>query len=194
MCILVETAFLWSTLRFLFFPFFSTFYFLSPPRTSLFLQGNQLRGFRGFFSRSAKSSVDTRSTLRKRSISDHFLRRTVSAPAKGRKKTKLALAESLASITDRKNSTGAGGESVGKEGRVERRHPSRAALTHRPMSMPLDRLLQGQLSLCSTDKDQLDMGADTVIGEYSSLVLWKLWYVLQENSVPGEKKIKYKYK
>ncbi|XP_029922478.1 1-phosphatidylinositol 4,5-bisphosphate phosphodiesterase eta-1 isoform X2 [Myripristis murdjan] len=127
-------------------------------------KGNQLRGFRGFFSRSAKSSVDTRSTLRKRSISDHFLRRTVSAPAKGRKKTKLALAESLASITDRKNSTGAGGESVGKEGRVERRHPSRAGLTHRPMSMPLDRLLQGQLSLCSTDKDQLDMGADTVIG------------------------------
>uniref|UniRef100_A0A667XAQ8 Phosphoinositide phospholipase C n=1 Tax=Myripristis murdjan TaxID=586833 RepID=A0A667XAQ8_9TELE len=120
-------------------------------------KGNQLRGFRGFFSRSAKSSVDTRSTLRKRSISDHFLRRTVSAPAKGRKKTKLALAESLASITDRKNSTGAGGESVGKEGRVERRHPSRAGLTHRPMSMPLDRLLQGQLSLCSTDKDQLDM-------------------------------------
>ncbi|KAM3874670.1 1-phosphatidylinositol 4,5-bisphosphate phosphodiesterase eta-1 [Diretmus argenteus] len=131
-------------------------------------KGHQLRGIRGLFNRSSKSSVDTNSdTLRKRSISDHLLRRTASAPAKGRKKTKMALAESLASISDPKNSadTGTGGEgTVGKEGHVERRHLPQGPLTHRPVSMPLDRLLQSQLSLCSPDKEHHDMGADTVIG------------------------------
>uniref|UniRef100_UPI003AAE598C 1-phosphatidylinositol 4,5-bisphosphate phosphodiesterase eta-1 n=1 Tax=Centroberyx gerrardi TaxID=166262 RepID=UPI003AAE598C len=134
-------------------------------------KGRQLRGIRGLFNRSSKSTVDRNSSaaLRKRSISDHLLRRTVSAPAKGRKKTKMALAESVASISDRNNSTGAGagagGECIaGKEAGVERRQLPRVPLAHRPISMPLDRLLQGQLSLCSPDKEQHDMGADTVIG------------------------------
>uniref|UniRef100_A0A3B4T6K1 Phosphoinositide phospholipase C n=1 Tax=Seriola dumerili TaxID=41447 RepID=A0A3B4T6K1_SERDU len=131
-------------------------------------QGHQLRGIRGLFNRSSKSSVDTSSGgLRKRSLSDHLLRRTASAPAKGRKKTKMVLSESVASISDQKNGTGAGTgrEGVsGKEGGVEKRLQPRAPLIHRPISMPLDRLLQGQLSLCSPDKGQHDMGADTVIG------------------------------
>ncbi|XP_028275467.1 1-phosphatidylinositol 4,5-bisphosphate phosphodiesterase eta-1 isoform X2 [Parambassis ranga] len=131
-------------------------------------KGHQLRGIRGLFSRSSKSSVDTHSGgLRKRSLSDHLLRRTASAPAKGRKKTKMALSESVASISDHKNSPGAaaGGEGVsGREGGVEKRLQPRAPLIHRPISMPLDRLLQGQLSLCSPDKEQHDMGADTITG------------------------------
>lgn len=130
------------------------------------IQGHQLRGIRGLFSRSSKSSVDTHSGgLRKRSLSDHLLRRTASAPAKGRKKTKMALSESVASISDHKNSPGAaaGGEGVsGREGGVEKRLQPRAPLIHRPISMPLDRLLQGQLSLCSPE--QHDMGADTITG------------------------------
>ncbi|XP_051254054.1 1-phosphatidylinositol 4,5-bisphosphate phosphodiesterase eta-1 isoform X2 [Dicentrarchus labrax] len=131
-------------------------------------KGHQLRGIRSLFNRSSKSCVDTSSGgLRKRSISDHLLRRTASAPAKGRKKTKMALSESVASISDPKNGTGAGagGEGMsGKEGGVEKRLQPRAPLTHRPISMPLDRLLQGQLSLCSQNKEQHDKGADTVIG------------------------------
>ncbi|KAK2847396.1 hypothetical protein Q5P01_010395 [Channa striata] len=130
-------------------------------------KGHQLRGIRGLFNRSSKSSVDTNSSgLRKRSISDHLLRRTASAPAKGRKKTKMALSESVASMSDQKNGTGAtaGGEGVsGREGGVEKHLQPRGPLIHRPISMPLDRLLQGQLSLCSPDKEH-DMGADTVIG------------------------------
>ncbi|XP_029302132.1 LOW QUALITY PROTEIN: 1-phosphatidylinositol 4,5-bisphosphate phosphodiesterase eta-1 [Cottoperca gobio] len=133
-------------------------------------KGHQLRGIRGLFNRSSKSSVDTNSTgLRKRSISDHLLRRTASAPAKGRKKTKMGLSESVASISDQKNITGAGarGEGMsGREGGVEKRYQPRGPLIHRPISMPLDRLLQGQLSICSPDKDQHDMGSDTVIGAY----------------------------
>ncbi|XP_028320425.1 1-phosphatidylinositol 4,5-bisphosphate phosphodiesterase eta-1 isoform X5 [Gouania willdenowi] len=133
-------------------------------------KGNQLRGIRGLFNRSSKSSMDTNSTgLRKRSISDHLLRRTASAPAKGRKKTKITLSESVASLSDQKSSTstGAGGEGTsGKEGGVDKRVQPRPPLIHRPLSMPLDRLLQGQLSICSPEKEQQDKGAaDTVIVE-----------------------------
>ena len=138
-----------------------------PPR----LQGHQLRGIRGFFSRSSKSSVEANSpaALKTRSISDHLLRRTASAPAKGRKKTKLALTESMASISDPRPSpdrpVGPAGESVqGPEGAMEKRPQLRPSLTHRPISMPLDRLLEGQLSLCSSEKGRHHLGADAVIG------------------------------
>ncbi|XP_061683340.1 1-phosphatidylinositol 4,5-bisphosphate phosphodiesterase eta-1 [Syngnathoides biaculeatus] len=132
-------------------------------------KGNQLRGIRGLFNRSSKSSVDTTSAgLRKRSISDHLLRRTASAPAKGRKKTKMALSESAASVSEHKN--GGGVETVGEgvsgtEAGAEKRTQARPTLAHRPVSMPLDRLLQGQLTLCSADKEH-DLGANAVIGTY----------------------------
>ncbi|XP_047247734.1 1-phosphatidylinositol 4,5-bisphosphate phosphodiesterase eta-1 isoform X3 [Girardinichthys multiradiatus] len=132
-------------------------------------KSHQLRGIRGFFHRSSKSSVDTNTSgLRKRSISDHLLRRTASAPAKGRKKTKMALSESVASISDHRNGADAGasggeGLSVRAEGAEKPLQP-RVPLIHRPISMPLDRLLQGQLSICSPDKEQHDIGADTIIG------------------------------
>lgn len=86
----------------------------------------------------------------------------------------MVLSESVASISDQKNGTGAGtgGEGVsGKDGGAEKRLQPRAPLIHRPISMPLDRLLQGQLSLCSPDKEQHDMGADTVLGGYFLLDL-----------------------
>lgn len=151
---------------FLFLYFFLCY--LLPVLCFSYPQGHQLRGIRGLLNRSSKSSVDTNSSgLRKRSISDHLLRRTASAPAKGRKKTKMALSESVASISDQKKGAAAGGEVVsGKEGGVEKRLQPRGPLIHRPISMPLDRLLQGQLSICSPDKGQHDMGADTVIGGY----------------------------
>ncbi|KAM9452638.1 1-phosphatidylinositol 4,5-bisphosphate phosphodiesterase eta-1-like [Salvelinus alpinus] len=146
-------------------------------------KGRPLRGIRGLFNRSSKSSVDTScgSALRKRSISDLLLRRTASAPANRRKKTKMKLAESSTSISDRKASISDGkdrvgaGEGAGREGskdserdrervRVERSPPPHAPLSHRPVSMPLERLLQGQLSLCSPEQEQTDLGADTLIG------------------------------
>uniref|UniRef100_A0A1A8M8Z6 Phosphoinositide phospholipase C n=1 Tax=Nothobranchius pienaari TaxID=704102 RepID=A0A1A8M8Z6_9TELE len=143
-------------------PSFTIMHFLGAHKS------NQLRGIRGFFNRSSKSSVDTNSScLRKRSLSDHLLRRTASAPAKGRKKTKMMLSESVASMSDHKNSSGAGagGEEVsGREGGAEKPLQPRAPLIHRPISMPLDRLLQGQLSICSPDKEQHDVGVDTLIG------------------------------
>ncbi|XP_017570909.1 1-phosphatidylinositol 4,5-bisphosphate phosphodiesterase eta-1 isoform X2 [Pygocentrus nattereri] len=122
-------------------------------------KGRQLRGFRGLFSKSSKCSVDTHIGVppRKRSISNHLLRRTASAPAKGRKKTKMALSET-ALDRDRKDSNG-----DLKQQAVERRVGPRMALQHRPASMPLDKLLQSRLTLSSPETDGPDPGADTII-------------------------------
>ncbi|KAJ8410733.1 hypothetical protein AAFF_G00186900 [Aldrovandia affinis] len=118
-------------------------------------KGRQLRGFKGLFNKSSKRSVDAHCglPLRKRSISDHLLRRTASAPAKGRKKTKMGLPEAA---FDRKNS-------AASHGAVERRAPSRPPLQHRPVSMPLEKLLQGALSLSSPAQDRADPGADALV-------------------------------
>ncbi|CDQ92869.1 unnamed protein product, partial [Oncorhynchus mykiss] len=134
-------------------------------------QGRQLRGIRGLFNRSSKSSVDTScgSALRKRSISDLLLRRTASAPTNRRKKSKMKLTDSSTSISDLKASIS---DSKDKRVMVERSPPPHAPLSHRPISMPLERLLQGQLSLCSPEQEQTDLGADTLIGGNNSVFLY----------------------
>ncbi|XP_039540065.1 1-phosphatidylinositol 4,5-bisphosphate phosphodiesterase eta-1 isoform X2 [Pimephales promelas] len=123
-------------------------------------KGRQLRGFRGLFNRSSKSSVDTNIGVppRKRSITDHLLRRTASAPAKGRKKTKMPLAEAT---YDRKHSVGDSQSTY-----VERRAGNRRALQHRPASMPLDKLLNTHLSLSTPDREGSDPGVDTIIDSF----------------------------
>ncbi|XP_016409569.1 1-phosphatidylinositol 4,5-bisphosphate phosphodiesterase eta-1-like [Sinocyclocheilus rhinocerous] len=125
-------------------------------------KGRQLRGFRGLFNKSSKSSVDTHIGVppRKRSITDHLLRRTASAPAKGRKKIKMPLTEAT---SDRKHSTGDPQTTC-----VERRAGNRKALQHRPASMPLDKLLHSHLSLSTPDREGPDPGADTVIDSFLS--------------------------
>uniref|UniRef100_A0A671KIN6 Phosphoinositide phospholipase C n=1 Tax=Sinocyclocheilus anshuiensis TaxID=1608454 RepID=A0A671KIN6_9TELE len=94
---------------------------------------------------------------RKRSITDHLLRRTASAPAKGRKKSKMPLAEVT---SDRKHSTGDSQTTF-----VERRAGNRKALQHHPASMPLDKLLHSHLSLSTPDREGPDPGADTIIAD-----------------------------
>ncbi|XP_073706742.1 1-phosphatidylinositol 4,5-bisphosphate phosphodiesterase eta-1 isoform X2 [Garra rufa] len=123
-------------------------------------KGRQLRGFRGLFNKSSKSSVDTHIGVppRKRSITDHLLRRTASAPAKGRKKTKMPLTEAT---NDRKHSTGDSQTTY-----VERRAENRKALQHRPVSMPLDKLLHSHLNLSTPDREGPDPGADTIIDSF----------------------------
>uniref|UniRef100_A0A8C1K3N7 Phosphoinositide phospholipase C n=1 Tax=Cyprinus carpio TaxID=7962 RepID=A0A8C1K3N7_CYPCA len=140
---------------------------LNPSYTIMHLlganKGRQLRGFRGLFNKSSKSSVDTHIGVqpRKRSITDHLLRRTASAPAKGRKKIKMPLTEAT---SDRKHSTGEPQTTC-----VEKRVGNRKALQHRPASMPLDKLLHSHLSLSNPDQEGPDPGADTCNGGSSSL-------------------------
>uniref|UniRef100_A0AAY4DNZ7 Phosphoinositide phospholipase C n=1 Tax=Denticeps clupeoides TaxID=299321 RepID=A0AAY4DNZ7_9TELE len=125
-------------------------------------KGRQLRGIRGLFNRSSKSSVDAHTglPLRKRSLSDHILRRTASAPAKGRKKIKMPVSES---VSDWKSS--AGDTQAEPEVVVEHHTSPRAPLQHRPASMPVEKLLQDQLTLTSPVQEHLEPGADTLIGE-----------------------------
>ncbi|XP_067275199.1 1-phosphatidylinositol 4,5-bisphosphate phosphodiesterase eta-1 isoform X2 [Pseudorasbora parva] len=140
---------------------------LNPSYTIMHLlganKGRQLRGFRGLFNRSSKSSVDTNIGVppRKRSITDHLLRRTASAPAKGRKKTKMPLAEAT---YDRKHSIG--DSCIGQSTHVERRAGNRRALQHRPASMPLDKLLNSHLNLSTPEREGPDLGVDTIIDSF----------------------------
>lgn len=124
-------------------------------------QGRQLRGFRGLFSKGSKCSVDTQVLPRKRSLSNHLLRRTASAPAKGRKKTKTVLSES--SFEKEESSNG-----DLKQQAMEKRVGPRMGLQHRPASMPLERLLQGRLTVSSSEKERPDTGAETIIGELNN--------------------------
>ncbi|XP_046720714.1 1-phosphatidylinositol 4,5-bisphosphate phosphodiesterase eta-1 isoform X3 [Silurus meridionalis] len=137
-------------------PSFTILHFLGASK------GRQLRGFRGLFSRGSKCSVDTQIGVlpRKRSLSNHLLRRTASAPAKGRKKTKTVLSETS---LDKEESSNGDIKKPALEKRVGPRMGTRMGLQHRPVSMPLERLLQGRLTVSSSEQDGPDTGTSTII-------------------------------
>ncbi|XP_047678774.1 1-phosphatidylinositol 4,5-bisphosphate phosphodiesterase eta-1 [Tachysurus fulvidraco] len=137
-------------------------------------KGRQLRGFRGFFSKGSKSSVDTQFGVlpRKRSLSNHLLRRTASAPAKGRKKTKMILSE--ISLDKEESCNGDSKQQV-----VEKVGP-RMDLQHRPVSMPLERLLQGRLTVSSSEQE----GASTITDMFLEKPRSASVDLLIETSVP----------
>ncbi|KAM9480850.1 1-phosphatidylinositol 4,5-bisphosphate phosphodiesterase eta-1 isoform 1-T1 [Clarias gariepinus] len=125
-------------------------------------KGRQLRGFRGLFSKGSKCSVDTQTVLpHKRSLGNPLLRRTASAPAKGRKKTKMVISETATGKDKEENSNG-----DLKQQAVGKREGPRMGLQHRPASMPLERVLQGRLTVSSSDQDRPDTGADTIIDQF----------------------------
>uniref|UniRef100_A0A8C9SNI4 Phosphoinositide phospholipase C n=1 Tax=Scleropages formosus TaxID=113540 RepID=A0A8C9SNI4_SCLFO len=111
----------------------------------MFGKGRQLRGIKGLFSRGSRSCADAPPgpPLRKRSISQQLLRRTASAPAKGRKKAKPLPPPD--------------GEGVMAPPPAR---PPRAPLRHRPISMPLEKQLQGSLVLSPSEQD----GPETLTG------------------------------
>ncbi|NWY59714.1 PLCH1 phosphodiesterase, partial [Chionis minor] len=99
-------------------------------------KNKQLIGLRGLFNKNPKhSSAETSGHyVRKRSIGDRILRRTASAPAKGRKKSKMGFLEA----TEIKDSASEPIDLKDKEGVV--RCTSRS-LQARPASMPVDKYL-----------------------------------------------------
>uniref|UniRef100_A0A6J0SML8 Phosphoinositide phospholipase C n=1 Tax=Pogona vitticeps TaxID=103695 RepID=A0A6J0SML8_9SAUR len=123
---------------------------LNPSYTIMHFLGatknKQLIGLRGLFNKNPKHSTveNGGQYIRKRSIGERILRRTASAPAKGRKKSKMGfqeateLKESLSEATDLKD----------KEGVLRRTSRS---LQARPISMPVDKYLLG--SLPSSEQD-----------------------------------------
>uniref|UniRef100_A0A8C6FNH9 Phosphoinositide phospholipase C n=1 Tax=Moschus moschiferus TaxID=68415 RepID=A0A8C6FNH9_MOSMO len=125
---------------------------LNPSYTILHFLGatknRQLQGLKGLFNKNPRhnSSENTCHYIRKRSIGDKILRRTASAPAKGRKKSKMGFQE----MVEMKDSVS---EAARDQDGVLRR--TTRSLQARPVSMPVDRSLLGALSLpvSETGKD-----------------------------------------
>uniref|UniRef100_A0A8C4X9N5 Phosphoinositide phospholipase C n=1 Tax=Erpetoichthys calabaricus TaxID=27687 RepID=A0A8C4X9N5_ERPCA len=149
---------------------------LNPSYTIMHLlgasKGRQLRGLKGLFNKSPKNySVDTSSGfyIRKRSLGDHLLRRTASAPAKGRKKTKMGFAEN----SNEKKESEMEGQCTESTGRRKTRN-----MLVRPASMPADKLLE----LSSSDYVEPFIEKDTLSGRLwnpNIVILLKL-----KNSTP----------
>ncbi|XP_063476349.1 1-phosphatidylinositol 4,5-bisphosphate phosphodiesterase eta-1 isoform X1 [Symphalangus syndactylus] len=117
---------------------------LNPSYTILHFLGatknRQLQGLKGLFNKNPRhsSSENNSHYVRKRSIGDRILRRTASAPAKGRKKSKMGFQE----MVEIKDSVF---EATRDQDGVLRR--TTRSLQARPVSMPVDRNLLGALSL-----------------------------------------------
>ncbi|OPJ85458.1 1-phosphatidylinositol 4,5-bisphosphate phosphodiesterase eta-1 isoform A [Patagioenas fasciata monilis] len=99
-------------------------------------KNKQLIGLRGLFNKNSKhNSAETSGHyIRKRSIGDRILRRTASAPAKGRKKSKMGFLEAA----EIKDSASEPVDLKDKEGVVRR---TSRTLQARPASMPVDKYL-----------------------------------------------------
>ncbi|KAM5275666.1 1-phosphatidylinositol 4,5-bisphosphate phosphodiesterase eta-1 isoform 10-T13 [Hipposideros larvatus] len=103
-------------------------------------KNRQLQGLKGLFNKNPRHSSSENSShyVRKRSIGDRILRRTASAPAKGRKKSKMGFQE-MVEIKDSES------EPAGDQDGVLRR--TTRSLQVRPVSMPVDKNFLGALSL-----------------------------------------------
>ncbi|XP_057355415.1 1-phosphatidylinositol 4,5-bisphosphate phosphodiesterase eta-1 isoform X3 [Manis pentadactyla] len=103
-------------------------------------KNRQLQGLKGLFNKNPRcgSSENNSHYVRKRSIGDRILRRTASAPAKGRKKSKMGF-QDMIEIKDSVS------EAARDPDGVLRR--TTRSLQARPVSMPVDRSLLGALSL-----------------------------------------------
>lgn len=104
-------------------------------------QNRQLQGLKGLFNKNPRHSSSENNNshyIRKRSIGDRILRRTASAPAKGRKKSKVGFQE----MVEIKDSVS---EATRDQDGVLRR--TTRSLQVRPVSMPVDKSLLGALSL-----------------------------------------------
>uniref|UniRef100_A0A5F8GFJ4 Phosphoinositide phospholipase C n=1 Tax=Monodelphis domestica TaxID=13616 RepID=A0A5F8GFJ4_MONDO len=138
---------------------------LNPSYTILHFLGatknRQLIGLRGLFNKNPKhnSSENGSHYVRKRSIGDRILRRTASAPAKGRKKSKMGFQEMMETKDGASEVTG----SREKDGGVLRR--TTRSLQARPVSMPVDKSLLGGLSLPTSEPAKETEGKEKTFAE-----------------------------
>ncbi|XP_015493214.1 1-phosphatidylinositol 4,5-bisphosphate phosphodiesterase eta-1 isoform X2 [Parus major] len=139
--IINETYGKWSPL--ILNPSYTIMHFLGATKSK------QLMGLRGLFSKAPKAGTAEASGqhVRKRSIGERILRRTASAPAKGRKKSKMGFLEAA----EIKDSASEPTDLKDKEGVVRR--PKRS-LQARPASMPVDRFLMVELPCPAEDTAQ----------------------------------------
>uniref|UniRef100_A0A8D2B444 Phosphoinositide phospholipase C n=1 Tax=Sciurus vulgaris TaxID=55149 RepID=A0A8D2B444_SCIVU len=135
---------------------------LNPSYTILHFLGatknRQLQGLKGLFNKNPRHSSSESSShyVRKRSIGDRILRRTASAPAKGRKKSKMGFQE----MVEIKDSVS---EATREQDGVLRR--TTRSLQARPVSMPVDRSLLGALSLSAPETAKDTEGKENSLAE-----------------------------
>lgn len=127
----------------------------------LYLQNRQLQGLKGLFNKNPRhgSSENNSHYVRKRSIGDRILRRTASAPAKGRKKSKMGFQE-MVEIRDSVS------EPARDQDGVLRR--TARSLQARPVSMPVDRSFLGALSLPVSETAKDTEGKENSLGKILS--------------------------
>ncbi|XP_063105294.1 1-phosphatidylinositol 4,5-bisphosphate phosphodiesterase eta-1 isoform X3 [Cavia porcellus] len=135
---------------------------LNPSYTILHFLGatknRQLQGLKGLFNKNPRhsSSENNSHYVRKRSIGDRILRRTASAPAKGRKKSKVGLQE----MVEIKDSVS---EATRDQDGILRR--TTRSLQVRPVSMPIDKSLLGALSLPVSEMARDNEGKENSLAE-----------------------------
>ncbi|CAH6896724.1 Plch1 [Phodopus roborovskii] len=124
----------------------------------IFGKNRQLQGLKGLFNKNPRhsSSENNSHYIRKRSIGDRILRRTASAPAKGRKKSKVGFQE----MVEIKDSVS---EATRDQDGVLRR--TTRSLQVRPVSMPVDKSLLGALSLPLSEAAKDTDGKENSLGE-----------------------------
>ncbi|XP_075404982.1 1-phosphatidylinositol 4,5-bisphosphate phosphodiesterase eta-1 isoform X2 [Tenrec ecaudatus] len=126
----------------------------------IFGKNRQLQGLKGLFNKNPRHSSETNSHyVRKRSIGDRILRRTASAPAKGRKKSKMGFQE----MVEIKDSVS---EAARDQDGVLRR--TTRSLQARPNSMPVDKSLLGALSLPISEPAKDPAGKENALADVDS--------------------------
>ncbi|NWR23772.1 PLCH1 phosphodiesterase, partial [Emberiza fucata] len=150
--IINETYGKWSPL--ILNPSYTIMHFLGATKSK------QLMGLRGLFSKAPKAGAAEAGGhhVRKRSIGERILRRTASAPAKGRKKSKMGFLEAA----EMKDSASEPTDLKDKEGVLRR--PNRTSQA-RPASMPVDRFLMVELPCPAEDTAQEPEGEDNTSGK-----------------------------
>ncbi|XP_043926443.1 1-phosphatidylinositol 4,5-bisphosphate phosphodiesterase eta-1 isoform X2 [Protopterus annectens] len=139
---------------------------LNPSYTILHLLGatknRQLMGLKGLFNKTPKHySTESSSSgygVRKRSFGDRILRRSASAPAKGRKKSKIGFQE----ITGEAKEGTSDCNNTDKECVIKRESKS---LVIRPVSVPVDRLLVSGLTPLALDSVNDTKGNESNSGQ-----------------------------
>ncbi|XP_021109041.1 1-phosphatidylinositol 4,5-bisphosphate phosphodiesterase eta-1 isoform X4 [Heterocephalus glaber] len=121
-------------------------------------KNRQLQGLKGLFNKNPRhsSSENNSHYIWKRSIGDRILRRTASAPAKGRKKSKMGLQE----MVEIKDSVS---EATRDQDGILRR--TTRSLQVRPVSMPIDKSLLGALSLPISETAKDNEGRENSLAE-----------------------------
>ncbi|NWU37990.1 PLCH1 phosphodiesterase, partial [Hylia prasina] len=150
--IINETYGKWSPL--ILNPSYTIMHFLGATKSK------QLMGLRGLFSRAPRAGAAEPGghQARKRSLGERILRRTASAPAKGRKKSKMGFPEAA----EMKDSASEPADLKDKDGVLRRPRRSSQA---RPASMPVDRFLMVELPCPAEDAAQEARGKENTSGK-----------------------------